>query len=109
MEICKVMTGLLVAIVGTAGLALDGSGTAAGDISDVEASALIGAAELPRHFVDEDGGCNGICNQSTSTACIKSASYRSGTAGERGTKANDIQCTNCGGNCSVIWQDLTKE
>lgn len=102
----RLVCGVMLAVVAIAGLAAGSSADAGRAISDSEASALIGGAELPRLYVNATAGCNGTCG---SGRCTASASYITGTAGKKGTRKDDIACTNCGAQCSRVFQDYTPE
>jgi len=102
----RLVCGVMLAVVAIAGLTARSSDSAGPAISDSQASALIGGAELQRLYVNATGGCIGTCGKGQ---CIATASWIPGTAGTRGTRINDIACSNCGAQCSRIFQDMTAE
>jgi hypothetical protein len=101
----RLVCGVILAVVAMAGLTASSSHSAGPALSDLEASALIGGAELPEYYVDETGGCVGTCGDGS---CTATAGYVSG-AGTRGTRSNNVQCSNCGQQCSNIFHTLTAE
>jgi hypothetical protein len=102
----RFVCGVILAVVAIAGLTASRSDRSGPAISDSEASALIGGAELPYCYVNATAGCVGTCGTGK---CTASASWITGTAGARGTPSNNTQCSNCGQQCSNVWQEMTAE
>jgi hypothetical protein len=109
MRLYTTVCSVLLALLASAGLTATFVDAAPDTVTEEEAASLTGAAEQPLYWLTMNAGCYGVCSRNPTVACVSTNSWAASTAGIHGTRDPSIRCSNCGGNCSVIFPGFKAE